>query len=129
VAGHQIGEITKYLEAAMKINVKWSDIRDGRAGRTTECMVALALKRELGAEYASVGLGDATALLNGEFVKVYLASDAVKRIRFWDRYHFVLPFRFEAMCAGFLTGRELQPAFPDVVSAGTALGEPVPAGA
>ena len=39
----------------MKINVRWSDLRNGRSARTTECMVALALKRELGVDYASVG--------------------------------------------------------------------------
>ena len=45
---------------AMRINVTWSDIRAGRAAKTMECMVALALKRELGVDYASVGYQSAT---------------------------------------------------------------------
>jgi hypothetical protein len=32
----------------MKINVTREDIRNGKPGKPTECMVALALKRELG---------------------------------------------------------------------------------
>jgi hypothetical protein len=92
----------------MKINVKWSDIRDGRSAKTAECMVALALKRELGARYASVGFADATVVLNGESLKVYLPLKVSSWIRFWDRFHLALPFSFELTGSGFLTGRQIE---------------------
>lgn len=92
----------------MKINVKWSDIRDGKSARTAQCMVALALKRELGARYASVGFTDATVILNGESHKVYLPGNVSSWIRFWDRFHVALPFSFELVSTGFLTGSQIQ---------------------
>src|SRR6202162_5408834 len=79
-------------DTPMKINVTWSDIRNGRAGRTTECMVALALKRELGVEYASVGYGGGSVLIDGKLLALYLPLAIRNRIRFWDNFHFVLPF-------------------------------------
>lgn len=92
----------------MRTNVRWSDIRDGKSSKSTQCMVALALKRELGAAYASVGYNDATVIINGQSVKIYLPRRVGKLIRFWDRFHFVLPFSFELVCEGFLTGQSLQ---------------------
>lgn len=98
----------------MKINVTWSDIWNGKSGKTTECMVALALQRQLQISFASVGLTDATivaqgvaaGLTEGQFVKVYLPNKVAGKIRFWDRFHFVLPFSFELVCSGFLVGAE-----------------------
>ena len=92
----------------MKINVRWSDIRDGSTARTTECMVALALKRELGVDYASVGAEGGTILADGELVQLYLPQAVRAKIRFWDRFHLVLPFSFELTTTGFLSGRSLQ---------------------
>lgn len=91
----------------MKIHVKCSDIRSGKAVNTTECMVALALKRELGTAYASVGHTDATIAADGERIKLYLPQEVGNKIKFWDRFHFVLPFSFELQCSGFLEGRTL----------------------
>lgn len=88
----------------MKINVTWADIRDGKSGKPTECMVALALKRELGISYASVGYRDARIAIDGQYAKVYLPARIEKKIRFWDGFHVVLPFSFELTCSGFLTG-------------------------
>ena len=94
----------------MKINVTWSDIWNGKSGKTAECMVALALKRELEISYASVGLRDATIVAEGVAeglkVRVYLPRKVANKIRFWDRFHFVLPFSFELVCSGFLIGAE-----------------------
>lgn len=91
----------------MKINVKWSDIRNGRAGRTTECMVALALKRELGVEYASVGYDGGSVLIDGQLLALYLPLAIRNRIKYWDNFHFVLPFSFDLAIAGFLTATDL----------------------
>lgn len=98
----------------MKINVTWSDIWKGKSGKTTECMVALALQRQLQIRFASVGLTDATivaegvaaGLTEGPYVTVYLPHKVAGKIRFWDRFHFVLPFSFELVCSGFLVGAE-----------------------
>ena len=90
----------------MKINVTWSDIWNGKSGKTSECMVALALQRQLQISFASVGLMDATIVAEGQYVKVYLPNKVAGRIRFWDRFHFVLPFSFELVCSGFLVGAE-----------------------
>ena len=84
----------------MRINVTWSDIRAGRAAKTMECMVALALKRELGVDYASVGYQSATIRLEGQYVKIYLPQEVQKKIRSWDRSQFVLPFSFELSSLG-----------------------------
>ena len=84
----------------MKINVTWSDIRAGRAARTMECMVALALKRTLGCDYASVGYRAATVRINGEYVKIFLPQEVQNKIRAWDRTQFVLPFSFELSTLG-----------------------------
>jgi hypothetical protein len=92
----------------MRIHVQWADISSGKAGSTTECIVALALKKELGACYASVGHRDATVNLNGQYVKIYLPKNVGDNIRFWDRFHLVLPFSFELTCSGFLTGQNLE---------------------
>jgi hypothetical protein len=88
----------------MRINVTREDIKNGKAGKPTECMVALALKRELGTSYASVGYKDAKILMNGEYTKLYLPKTVEKKIRFWDGFHFVFPFSFELVLSGFLTG-------------------------
>src|SRR5579871_7034206 len=53
----------------MKINVTWADIKHGKSGKPTECMVALALKRELGVSYATVGFRDAGVVIDGQFTK------------------------------------------------------------
>ena len=96
----------------MKINVTWSDIRNGSSARTTECMVALALKRELGVDYASVGYGGGSVLVDGKPRGLYLPLAVRNRIKFWDRFHFVLPFSFELTTQGFLTGTGLQVPAP-----------------
>ena len=92
----------------MKINVTWSDIRNGSSARTTECMVALALKRELGVDYVSVGYGGGSVLVDGKPRGLYLPLAVRNRIKFWDRFHLVLPFSFELTTSGFLTGTDLQ---------------------
>ena len=79
----------------MRIHVTWEDIRAGKAMRTSECMVALALKRELGAEYTSVGLGDVRFKLDGRYVTLRLPKNVGQKIRFWELFHFVFPFSFE----------------------------------
>ena len=88
----------------MKIKITWADIRKGVTGKPTACMVALALKRQLGVSYASVGYRDAKILIGEQIVKIYLPRQIEEKIRFWDRSHFVLPFAFELTCSGFLTG-------------------------
>jgi hypothetical protein len=88
----------------MRINVTREDIRNGKSGRPTECMVALALKRELGIPYASVGYKDAKILIDGQYTKIYLPKREEKKIRFWDGFHFLFPFSFELVPSGFLTG-------------------------
>lgn len=87
----------------MKINVTREDIRNGKPGRPTECMVALALKRELGVSYASVGYREAKILVDDQYTKLYLPQRVEKKIRFWDGFHFVFPFSFELLTSGFLT--------------------------
>jgi len=88
----------------MKINVTREDIRNGEPGKPTECMVALALKRELGISYASVGYREAKILIDGQYTKLYFPRNVEKKIRFWDGLHFVFPFSFELVPSGFLTG-------------------------
>lgn len=88
----------------MKINVTREDIRNGKGGKPTQCMVALALKRELGISYASVGYKEARILIGGQYTKLYLPKSVEKKIRFWDGFHFVFPFSFELVPSGFLTG-------------------------
>ena len=92
----------------MKIRVGWDEIAGGKSASTTECMVALALKKELGIDYASVGHRDATVRVHGQYVKIYLPRNVAKKIRFWDRFHVVLPFSFELTCSGFLTGQTVE---------------------
>ena len=60
----------------MRVNVTWGDIRTGKAMRASESMVALALKRELGIEYASVGLDDASLRMDRRYVTVRLPKKA-----------------------------------------------------
>lgn len=79
----------------MRVNVTWEDIFAGRSGTTTACMVALALKRELGVQYASVGLRDARVRLDGQYLTLHLPRAVGEKIRFWEMFHFVLPFSFE----------------------------------
>lgn len=88
----------------MKINVTWADIKNGKSGKPTECMVALALKRQLGVCYASVGYGDAGVSVDGQFTKIYLPAEVQRKIRSWDVLHFAIPFSFELVFAGFLSG-------------------------
>lgn len=98
----------------MKINVTREDIRNGKAGKPTACMVALALKRELGISYASVGYRDAKILVEGQYVKIYFPKSVEKKIRFWDGFHFVFPFSFELVPEGFLTGSAITVQGPTV---------------
>lgn len=65
----------------MKINVTWADIKNGKSGQPTECMVALALKRQLGVSYASVGYRDASIAIDGQFTKIYLPLSVRRKIR------------------------------------------------
>jgi hypothetical protein len=88
----------------VKISVTREDIRNGKPGKPTECMVALALKRELGISYASVGYREAKVLIDGQYTKLYLPGRVEKKIRFWDGFRFVFPFSFELVASGFLTG-------------------------
>jgi hypothetical protein len=88
----------------MRISVTREDIKNGKPGRPTECMVALALKRELGVSYASVGYREAKILIDGQYTKLYLPKRVEKKIRFWDGFHFVFPFSFELLPSGFLMG-------------------------
>lgn len=88
----------------MKINVTREDIRNGKPGKPGECMVALALKRELGISYASVGYSEARILIDGQYTKLYFSKKVEKKIRFWDGFQFVFPFSFELLPSGFLTG-------------------------
>ena len=85
----------------MRIHVTWEDIRAGKAMRTSECMVALALKRELGAEYTSVGLGDVRFKLDGRYVTLRLPKNVGQKIRFWELFHFVFPITFDSRTAQF----------------------------
>ena len=94
----------------MKINVRWSDILDGRLAKTQECMVALALKRELGADYASVGYEGGAVSVDGDLLTLYLPQAVRNKIKLWDRFHLVLPFSFELATAGFLSGTGLRRA-------------------
>src|ERR1700730_14234049 len=105
----------------MKINVTWSDIRNGSSARTTECMVALALKRELGVDYASVGYGGGKVLAEGKLLELYLPLAVRNRIKFWDRFHFILPFSFELTTQGFLTGTGLHMPAPTTFTTPRAL--------
>jgi hypothetical protein len=88
----------------MKINVTWADIKNGKSGKPTECMVALALKRKLGVSYASVGYRDASVAIDGQFTKIYLPLGVQRKIRSWDVLHFAIPFSFELVVEGFLSG-------------------------
>lgn len=98
----------------MKINVTREDIKNGKPGRPTECMVALALKRELGVSYASVGYREAKIQVDGQYTKLYLPKRVEKKIRFWDGFHFVFPFSFELLPSGFLTGSAITLQVPTV---------------
>lgn len=112
----------------MRINVTWADIRNGKSGKPTECMVALALKRELGVSYASVGYRDASVSIDGESTKIYLPLAVQRKIRSWDVLHVAIPFSFELVFAGFLPGsaNTLASAKPRR-AAGFASALPVPA--
>jgi hypothetical protein len=88
----------------MKINVTWADIKNGKSGKPTECMVALALKRHLGVSYASVGYRDASVSIDGQSTRIYLPVRVQRKIRSWDVLHFAIPFSFELVFSGFLSG-------------------------
>lgn len=90
-------ETSRELErkACMKVNITWKDIFAGRSMTPSACMVALALKRDLRTAYASVGLRDARVRLDGQFVTLRLPREVGQKIRFWELFHFVLPFSFE----------------------------------
>ena len=79
----------------MKINITWDDILGGKSMRTTECMVALALKRELGIDYASVGLRDVRMRIDGRYITLRLPREVGRKIWVWERLHFVFPFSFD----------------------------------
>jgi hypothetical protein len=112
----------------MRINVTREDIRNGKPGRPTECMVALALKRELGIYYASVGYREAKILVDGQYTKLYLPKRVEKKIRFWDGFHFVFPFSFELLASGFLTDSAITLQAPKVRPAAVLpCGSPEPA--
>jgi len=96
----------------MKINVTWADIKSGKSGKPTECMVALALKRQLGVSYASVGYDDAGVSVAGQFTRIYLPAEVQRKIRSWDILHFAIPFSFELVFSGFLSGPAIALAPP-----------------
>ncbi len=98
----------------MRINVTREDIRNGRTGKPTECMVALALKRELGIFYASVGYREAKILIDGQYTKIYFPREVQRKIRFWDGFHFVFPFSFELLTSGYLAGSPVTLRAPEV---------------
>lgn len=98
----------------MKINVTRDDIRNGKPGKPTECMVALALKRELDISYASVGYREAKILVDGHYTRIYFPREIQRKIRFWDSFHFVFPFSFELLPTGFLTGSAITMRAPEV---------------
>ncbi len=79
----------------MRVNVTWRDIRGGKAMMPTGCMVALAVRRELAIEYVSVGLEDARFRIDDQYMTVRLPLRVRQKIRFWERFHFALPFSFE----------------------------------
>jgi hypothetical protein len=79
----------------MRINVSWNDIRLGKRRSTTECMLALALKRELGIDYVSVGLCDIRIRVEGSYLTLHLPNEIGRKIRFWELFHFIFPFSFD----------------------------------
>jgi hypothetical protein len=79
----------------MRINVSWGDIRWGKRRSTTECMLALALKRELGIDYVSVGLCDIRIRVDDSFLTLRLPNEIGRKIRLWELFHFTLPFSFD----------------------------------
>lgn len=94
----------------MKIHVTWADIKNGKSGKPAECMVALALKRQLGVSYASVGYRDASVSIDDQFTKIYLPLRVQRKIRSWDVLHFAIPFSFELLPSGFLSGSAITAA-------------------
>ena len=79
----------------MRINVSWDDIRLGKRRSTTECMLALSLKRELDIDYVSVGLCDIRIRVDGNYLTLQLPQEIGGKIRFWELFHFTLPFSFD----------------------------------
>src|SRR5580658_9275471 len=106
----------------MKINVTWADIANGKPGKPTACMVALALKRELGISRVSVGHREASVRVDGQDVTVYLPRTVEDKIKFWDRFRVVRPFQFELLCTGFLTGEAITRPSEECLRAGDQLG-------
>jgi hypothetical protein len=105
----------------MRVDVTWRDIFEGRSMRTTACMVALALKRELGTDYASVGLRDVRIRLDGRYVTLRLPKEVGRKIRFWELFHFVFPFSFEfpglTLSSAPAPTLPKRPSFPTVAAA------------
>jgi hypothetical protein len=85
----------------MQIRVTWIDIVAGKSMRASECMVALAIKRELGTEYVSVSLGDVRIKLDRGYVTLRLPANVGQKIRIWELFHFAFPFAFEFPGLGF----------------------------
>ena len=67
----------------MTINITWQDIRAGKFMSTSHCMVALAIKRELGADYVSVGLDDVRIRVDGRYLTLRLPPEVGSKIRWW----------------------------------------------
>jgi hypothetical protein len=109
----------------MKIKVTWRDIFAGAPTKTNECMVALALKRELGTTYASVGIREARIRQNGQYLRLRLPEIVQRKIRFWDLHHFVLPFSFEYSSLDILPNFERRETRKKVVETHAELGEPM----
>lgn len=79
----------------MKVSITWEDIRAGKSMSPTECMMARALKRELGVDYVSVGLRDVRIRIDERYVTLLLPAQLSSKIRLWERFHFILPFSFD----------------------------------
>lgn len=91
----------------MRINVTWDDILGGKPMRTTECMVALALKRELGIDYASVGFRDVRMRIDDRYITLRLPGEVGRNIWFWERFHFMFPFSFDFGLSDWLSANRL----------------------
>jgi hypothetical protein len=55
----------------------------------------LALKRELGVAYVSVGLNDAKFRIDTRYVTVRLPLEVRRKIWFWEKFAFARPFSFD----------------------------------
>jgi hypothetical protein len=111
----------------MTINVSWDDIRLGKRRSTTECMLALALKRELGIDYVSVGLCDIRLRTDGSYLTLHLPTEIGRKIRFWELFHFTLPFRFDFPGLAIGLGRQtvVRPAVKTTLAESVRVSQPV----